>query len=208
MHAPLLLRDDEQQQRSGMADSGGAGSTSTPTTISPTSPTSESSASMHHYVPLSHMMSPTSRRIVQRCLSIPTAADALPQVVHIIATSGKNSFVSLLLAYIAFCAIWLPFWALAFLTTEWGIYALFVGTVFFVGRIIIRYVVPFIHCCERTRNHRWIDRHHYCGAETLNLILILSIFLSSNPDSSFVPSFFLLQTPRLPRIFPARVWRN
>jgi len=93
---------------------------------------------MHHYVPLSHYMSPSSRRIVQRCLSIPTAADDLPQMLNVLATAGKHSFLGLLVGYIAFCALWLPFWALTFLITEWGLYALFVGTVFFVGRIIIR----------------------------------------------------------------------
>jgi hypothetical protein len=128
---PLLLQDEEAEQQS-MAESAISYSTSTPTTAA--APTE---SAMHHYVPLSHLMSPSTRRVVQRCLSIPSAVDALPQALNILATCGKYSFPSLLLGYIAFCALWLPFWGLAFITTEWGVYALFVGTVFFVGRIII-----------------------------------------------------------------------
>ena len=58
-------------------------------------------------------------------------------------TSGKLSFLALPLVCLVLVALWFPFWLLAFLVTEWGVYVLFVGTIFFIGRVILRYVL----CC-------------------------------------------------------------
>ena len=83
-------------------------------------------------------MSPSMRRFVLRSLNVPTAADALPTALHVLVTSGKHSFITVPLFELVFCALWLPFYGLAYVITEWGVYALFVGTVVFIGRVVLR----------------------------------------------------------------------
>jgi hypothetical protein len=85
-----------------------------------------------------HWMNPFLRRVVHRFLNIPTVADSLPYLLYLIVTSGKQAFLALPIGYLIFVALWFPFWLLSFLTAEWGIYALFVAAVFFLGRLIIR----------------------------------------------------------------------
>lgn len=83
-------------------------------------------------------MNPTVKYFVYQGLNIPVAADKLPFPLSIVGVNGKLALVGLLAAYLILLILWLPFWLLSFVITESGIYALFVGTVFFVGRIIIR----------------------------------------------------------------------
>jgi hypothetical protein len=80
------------------------------------------------------------RRVVYSLLQTRTAADALPSVLQTIVTSGKMSAVFFLGGYLVFVSLWLPFWLLSFVTSEWGIYALAVGAVFLAGRCIIRMI--------------------------------------------------------------------
>jgi hypothetical protein len=74
------------------------------------------------------------------CLNIRTLADALPSFLQTIVMSGKWSFVVFLGGYIIFLLLWLPFWALSFIVSEWGVYAIAIMTVFMVGRAVIRLI--------------------------------------------------------------------
>lgn len=83
-------------------------------------------------------MTPSLRRVILRFLNVPSAADSLPPFLSLIATNGKLAVLGLLLFYCLFVSLWFPFWLLSFVVTEWGVYALFVGTVFLIGRMIVR----------------------------------------------------------------------
>jgi hypothetical protein len=84
--------------------------------------------------------SPTLRRIVFQVVQVKSAADALPSLFSAVVTNGKFSLMVFTAAYLIFISLWFPFWLLSFVTTEWGVYLLAVGTVFFVGRTIIRLI--------------------------------------------------------------------
>ena len=88
--------------------------------------------------PPSNSMDHNTRRTIYGLLRIKTAADTLPVMLHLIVSNGKMAIPIFLVGYIAFFLFWLPFWGLAFLVSEIGVYALCVGIVFFVGRAIIR----------------------------------------------------------------------
>ena len=51
---------------------------------------------------------------------------------------GRLAPLGLVAAYTIFVAIWLPFKLLSMIITEWGVYALLIGTVAFIGRFIVR----------------------------------------------------------------------
>mmetsp|Transcript_31650 Transcript_31650/g.46946 ORF Transcript_31650/g.46946 Transcript_31650/m.46946 type:complete len:965 (-) Transcript_31650:147-3041(-) len=79
------------------------------------------------------------RRSIYRVVSYPTLADKIPFfVLQAIVSNGKWAFPILLGVCAAFALLWLPFWLLSFLITEFGVYAILIGTVFFIGRVIIR----------------------------------------------------------------------
>jgi hypothetical protein len=84
--------------------------------------------------------SPTLRRIVFQVVQVKSAADALPSLFCMVVTNGKFSLMVFTAAYLIFISLWFPFWLLSFVTTEWGVYLLAVGTVFFIGRSIIRLI--------------------------------------------------------------------
>jgi hypothetical protein len=75
------------------------------------------------------------RILFQRC-----AADVLPTMVYTIATNGKVALVALLGVYGSLLSLFVPFWLLSFVATEWGVYALAVGTIFLIGRAIVRVI--------------------------------------------------------------------
>mmetsp|Transcript_15225 Transcript_15225/g.37560 ORF Transcript_15225/g.37560 Transcript_15225/m.37560 type:complete len:974 (+) Transcript_15225:286-3207(+) len=77
------------------------------------------------------------------CLQIWSLADVLfpsTSLMYPIVTSGKWSFLVFLAVNTVLLLLWLPFWILSFFVGEWGIYTLAVGTVFLVGRVIIRLI--------------------------------------------------------------------
>lgn len=83
------------------------------------------------------------RGTVTWCLHIRTLADVLfpsTSLLSPLVTSGKWSFLVVLAVNMVFVMLWLPFWLLSYLVGECGIYALTVGTVFMVGRAIIRLI--------------------------------------------------------------------
>jgi hypothetical protein len=84
--------------------------------------------------------SPFIRRIVFQVVQVKSAADSLPSLFSMVVTNGKFTLMVFTAAYLIFISLWFPFWLLSFGTTEWGVYLLAVGTVFFVGRTIIRLI--------------------------------------------------------------------
>jgi hypothetical protein len=86
------------------------------------------------------MSNPGVRRVVFWLLQVRTAADALPSSIQVVTNSGKMSLLVFLGGYVFFVALWLPFWLLSFITSEWGIYALAFGCVLLIGRSIIRLI--------------------------------------------------------------------
>jgi hypothetical protein len=80
------------------------------------------------------------RRGVFWALGVRTMADALPGPLQMVVNSGKMSAAVFLGGNAALIALWLPFWLFSFIVSEWGIYLMGVGTVFLVGRGIIRMI--------------------------------------------------------------------
>lgn len=83
---------------------------------------------------------PGVRRVMYRFAQVPTLNDSMPSLLQIITTSGKLSALVFLAVYLTFTLLWLPFWLLSFFVTEFGVYALAVSTIFYIGRIIIRMI--------------------------------------------------------------------
>jgi len=106
--------------------------------VSATDPSSSSNNNDDMYYT---WMSPTLRRGVYRVLNIPCAADSLPTFFAAIVKNGKYAILALLFIYVIFVSICFPFWLLSFIITEWGVYVLFIGIIFLIGRIIIRLLV-------------------------------------------------------------------
>ena len=102
-----------------------------------TSPTASSESAMLSSGPMSNA---GVRRVVYWFVQKRTLSDALPTPLQMITNNGKMSLVVFLGGYIFFIALWLPFWLLSFVTSEWGIYVLFFVSVFMIGRSIIRLI--------------------------------------------------------------------
>jgi hypothetical protein len=86
------------------------------------------------------MSNPVVRRVVFSLLQVRTVSDALPSSLQLGTNSGKMSFIFFFGGYLFFIALWLPFWLLFCITSEWGVYTLAVGCVFMIGRSIIRLI--------------------------------------------------------------------
>lgn len=78
--------------------------------------------------------------ILYRLVSVRSVADCLPLVFYTVLTNGKIAAAVLLAVYLILISVWLPFWLMSFLVTEWGVYAVAIGTVFLIGRSIIRLI--------------------------------------------------------------------
>lgn len=86
------------------------------------------------------MQNPGIRRGVFWALGVRTMADGLPAPLHMVVNSGKMSTAVFLGGYMVLIGLWLPFWLLSFILTEWGVYGTLVSAVFLVGRGIIRMI--------------------------------------------------------------------
>lgn len=90
------------------------------------------------------------RGCVMRCAHMKTVADSLPTVFYTIVTEGKMTAMVTVGVYLVFLSLWLPFWILSFVVTEWGVYALAVATVFLLGRSVLRMIAfPGASCRVR-----------------------------------------------------------
>lgn len=78
--------------------------------------------------------------VVGRVVNIRTLADSLPFVFYTVVTNGKTAAIVFLGVYVALVICWLPFWLVSFAVTEYGIYTFGVGTVFFLGKALIRLI--------------------------------------------------------------------
>jgi hypothetical protein len=83
---------------------------------------------------------PIVRQVFTSCMRIRTAADALPKIFYDAATNGKTTAIVFVGVYVVIVVVWLPFWLLSFIVSEWGVYLLAVAAVFFVGRSVIRMI--------------------------------------------------------------------
>lgn len=78
--------------------------------------------------------------VLHRIASVRCASDTLPTLFHTIVTNGKSSAAALLGVYLMLLSLFVPFWLLSFLVTEWGIYIAAIGSIFLIGRSIIRMI--------------------------------------------------------------------
>lgn len=79
-----------------------------------------------------------TNRILTKLVSIKTLADSLPTILQFVVYNGKMSSLIFIGIYMILLLLWLPFWCLAYLITELGVYIFLLLTVLFVGRVIIR----------------------------------------------------------------------
>lgn len=106
-----------------------------------------SSSSMDPRLVLRH---PVLRAVALRCATMSCAADALPSIFYSVVTEGKMTAMVTVGVYLLFVSLWMPFWLLSFVVTEWGVYALAVATVFGIGRSVLRMIAfPGASCRVR-----------------------------------------------------------
>lgn len=86
------------------------------------------------------MAIPGVRRVVFWAIGIRTLADVLPAPLQLVVNSGKMSAIVFVGTYLFLIGLWLPFWLLSFVLTEWGVYLLVIGAIFLIGRGIIRMI--------------------------------------------------------------------
>lgn len=183
--APLLLSDSEEFEDLRMELSSGADDQG---------PMYSSGPSDIHWV----------KRIMHRLLKTRTVADALPNVFQVIVTSGKMSGVVFLGGYLLFLAIWIPIYLFSFLVGESGIYVLTIGTIFLVGRSIIR-LIAFPGSTTRVSAEiekefsKYSNRMLMSSATSIIDLAqaILSAAKTGANDSSSNPSFAFYEIPSL-----------
>ena len=95
---------------------------------------------------------------------------------------GKWSSPPFLGVYVTFVALWLPFWLLSFVITEWGIYLLAVFTVFFIGRSIIL-LIAFPGASQKVTATIETEFAKYS-------VRIIMFFMRCNSGSSILSSAF------------------
>ena len=78
--------------------------------------------------------------IVYRFVAMRCLADRLPWIFHSVVTNGKMAALAVLVINLTLIALWIPFWLLGKLVTEYGVYALVVSTIFLVGRSVLRLI--------------------------------------------------------------------
>lgn len=83
--------------------------------------------------------SPLKAAIFKR-LQYKCVVDILPGPFQAILISGKYFSIAFVVLNICILLLWLPFWLVSFLMSEWGVYALGIVSVFFLGRCIIRFI--------------------------------------------------------------------
>lgn len=122
-----------------------------------------------------------------RVVKIRTAADQLPFLMYSVVSNGKIASVVFLGAYFVFLAIWLPFWLLSFVTTEWGVYILSIFAVFFVGRSIIR-LIAFPGASQKVTAEIEREFARYSVrmlvSACTSLIEVASIIVSASPGNA------------------------
>ncbi|KAL7562790.1 hypothetical protein ACA910_019066 [Epithemia clementina (nom. ined.)] len=81
------------------------------------------------------------QNLLHRAVLMPCAADVLPETPwSLLLTNGKYTALVCVAVNLSLILLWFPVWCLSLILTELGIYVLTVGTVFLVGRNIIRFI--------------------------------------------------------------------
>jgi pimeloyl-ACP methyl ester carboxylesterase len=81
------------------------------------------------------------KRVMYGLLRVGTLADVSPSCVQaMIVGTGKFSGVFVLAIYLAMVSLWLPFWLLACLVTEGGVYVIVIASLWYLGRAVIRMI--------------------------------------------------------------------
>jgi hypothetical protein len=138
LFAPLLRSDDEQERQESSAQSVISAALNAASALAMDPPASDAN---NPNSPTSNSNMQTSQNsLLSRFLRMRTAADALPMLLNAIVTDGKMACFVFFGVYVSLVLLWLPFWLLTFLIGEIGVYALTFATIFFVGRVLIRYV--------------------------------------------------------------------
>jgi hypothetical protein len=78
--------------------------------------------------------------LAYRMISIRYLSDCMPLLFYTLLTNGKYVAIGLLSVYLMIISLWLPFWLLSYMISEWGVYMCMIGTVFLIGRTIIRLI--------------------------------------------------------------------
>lgn len=134
MYAPLLSSDEEQERQATAEHSSISAALNAAASLAMDTSRGENTDSTTMPPPSG------SHRLMNRFLNMSTAADALPFLLKITVTNGKTSCIAFLGVYLFLVFLWVPFWLMAKLITEIGVYAIMVVSIFFLGRCIIRYV--------------------------------------------------------------------
>ena len=78
--------------------------------------------------------------IVYRFVAMRCLADRLPWIFHSVVTNGKMAALAVLVINLTLIALWIPFWLLGKMVTEYGVYALVLSTLCLVGRSVLRLI--------------------------------------------------------------------
>jgi hypothetical protein len=78
--------------------------------------------------------------LLYRLVSMRCVSDTLPSMFYTILTNGKFAGMAFIGFFLIMLVLWLPFWLLSFVVTEWGVYATAVGSIYMIGRSIIRLI--------------------------------------------------------------------
>jgi len=125
-----------------------------------------------------------------RCL-----ADRLPWVFYSIVTNGKIAALAVLGANLTVVALWIPFWLLAKVISEYGVYALVVSTIFLLGRSIIR-MIAFPGASQKVATDIEAEFAKY-SVQMITTATTCLIDLGNTLDQDPVPSSTLQQLPHL-----------
>ena len=150
------------------------------------------------------MAIPGVRRVFYRFVQCRTVADTLPSVLQYVVTSGKMSAAIFLGGYLLFISLWFPFWLLSFVVSEWGVYALVFGSIFLVGRTVIR-LIAFPGSSQRVCSEIENEFSKYSARMIIsasNSIIDLAAAIpsasnSSADESTSSPSFAYYEIPSL-----------
>lgn len=151
---------------------------------------------------------PALRALAMRCANMSCAADALPSLFYFIVTEGKTTTIATVAAYFVFVALWLPFWLLSFVLTEWGVYALAIATVFLIGRSVLRMIAfPGASCRVRREIEGEFAKYSVqmlkASLETFSEVALMLFQATASPEE--VKNF----TPRRARLSDLpNMWRR
>jgi hypothetical protein len=94
----------------------------------------------NYYIHRSTMTNNNHMNLFHRLVAIRYVSDCMPFIFYTILTNGKYTAFALISVYLAIISFWFPFWLLSFFITEYGDYITMIGSIFLIGRTIIRLI--------------------------------------------------------------------